>query len=134
MSNKKGMELPQGVVIVALILIVLVIIILVFVVGGFGTVGQKLKDLFEGQTKGQSIDLTIQTCNNLCDSSKNLDLAHQQDSGYCKKTFIVDDDTDPKTPPKKMGCGRTPSEVLTDEEKSKGIEAGSLNVVCDVKC
>ncbi len=128
MFNKKGMELPQGVVIVALILIVLVIIILVFVVGGFGTVGQKLKDIFSSQTSGQNIDLAVRTCQNLCDSAKTVTSDLQRTSGYCRQTFMIDEDNNAKTALKKATCSATNynSVLAVNSETSIGVECSEV--------
>src|SRR3989338_5199612 len=121
MFKKKGMELPQSTVIVALILIVLVIIILVFVVGGFGTIGSKLTELFHSQT-GQSSDIAIKTCDNLCQGAKSLSPSSQPNSAYCKQTFMIKDDNNAKQPPVKKSCGNNPLLSSQGVESDLGVE------------
>ncbi len=105
MNNKKAQGMPMNVIIIAIIVLVVLVILIAFFAGGFGSVVGKVRDLFTGTTSGQSRDITIQTCQNLCDAGKNLQTGSQKISGFCKQSFVVDMDSNPTTPPERVICG-----------------------------
>src|SRR3989338_4281155 len=105
MSNRKAQGMPMNVIIIAIIVLVVLIILIAFFAGGFSSVVGKVRDLFTGTTSGQSKDVVIQTCQNLCDTAKVLPAGAQKSSGYCKQSFLVDDDGNSNTQPKRSVCG-----------------------------
>ena len=104
MLNKKAQGMPMNVIIIAIIVLVVLIILIAFFAGGFGSVVGKVRDLFSGQTSGQAGDLAINTCQNLCESAGNLPSENQRQSAFCKRSFLIDDDGDPDTPPTRESC------------------------------
>jgi hypothetical protein len=136
MSNKKAQSMPMNVIIVAIIVLVVLVILIAFFAGGFGSVVGKVRDLFAGTTTGQARDLTVQTCNTLCDSAKSFPVASQKSSGYCTNSFVVDHDGNADTPAQRMKCGpESASPVQTDDDLKKNIQAtGDLGVSCPVSC
>src|SRR3990167_6519684 len=111
MLNKKGQGMPMNVIIIAIIVLVVLVILIAFFAGGFGSVVGKVRDLFTGTTAGQSRDVVIQTCQNLCDTAKVLPESSQKFSGYCKQSFVVDHDSNPSTAPNRMVCGSPASAI-----------------------
>lgn len=144
MSNKKAQTMPMNVIIVAIIVLVVLVILIAFFAGGFGSVVGKVRDLFTGTTSGQSRDVTIQTCQNLCDTAKVLPEGSQKISGYCKQSYVVDHDGNPSTAPQRMVCGNAKlGQVQLDQKQldqdaaaKPPIPLGStLGVDCpDVTC
>ncbi|MBI2148740.1 hypothetical protein HYU23_03600 [Candidatus Woesearchaeota archaeon] len=125
MFNKKAQGMPMNVIIIAIIVLVVLVILIAFFAGGFGSVVGKVRDLFTGTTAGQSRDVVIQTCQNLCDTAKVLPEGSQQFSGFCKQSFVVDDDSNSNTPPKRMACGRDSKDKVlrSDTQIAKSDEA-----------
>src|SRR3989338_5949466 len=101
MSNRKAQGMPMNVIIIAIIVLVVLVILIAFFAGGFSSVVGKVRDLFTGTTTGQSKDVAIQTCQNLCDTAQGLPTGSQKTSGYCTSSFVVDDDGNSDTPPKR---------------------------------
>jgi len=124
-NNKKGAELPMNTIIIAIVAVVVLVIIIVFFIGGTSSVAQKIKEIFSGATAGTDIQLATQFCKEYCDQGRT--------STYCQKTFNVDKDSNPNTPPIIMKCG-TESKVKDKE----GNELDTiLTTICsnpDVKC
>src|SRR3989338_9939264 len=139
MSNRKAQGMPMNVIIIAIIVLVVLIILIAFFAGGFSSVVGKVRDLFTGTTSGQSRDVVIQTCQNLCDTAKILPESSKKFSGYCKQSFVVDDDSNPSTPAKRMVCGSHASGQVSvdqsvldaDQKKSPKISlGGTLAIDC----
>ncbi len=135
MFNKKAQGMPMNVIIIAIIVLVVLVILIAFFAGGFGSIVGKVRDLFGGSA-GQAKDLAIQTCTSLCESAGNLPSTNQKESGYCKQTFLVDDDANPETKPKRMSCAPSVNPELTADDGRRGItQTGSLNVDCSgIQC
>ena len=138
MFNKKAQGMPMNVIIIAIIVLVVLVIVIAFFAGGFGSITNKIKDLFGGKVQGQALDTIIQTCPDACDNAKGLPDTAQPKASYCKSTFVVDDDSNPNTAPVKVRCGTASlgaDTLLTDAEQKRGVkEGGDLGIECDVRC
>ncbi len=104
MANKKAQGMPMNVVIMAIIVLVVLVIVIAFFAGGFSSITKKLRDLFSGQTSGQSKDIVLKTCQSLCEQSETLSTNLQPKSGYCTQLFNVDNDNKANTPPVESKC------------------------------
>lgn len=104
MNNKKAQGMPMNVVIIAIIVLVVLVIVIAFFVGGFANITKKLSHLFTGQTSGQSKDIVLKTCENLCDQAATLSENLRQKSGYCTQLFSIDHDGKADTPPQENKC------------------------------
>ena len=141
MSNRKAQGMPMNVIIIAIIVLVVPIILIAFFAGGFSSVVGKVRDLFTGTTSGQSRDVVIQTCQNLCDTAKVLPESSQKISGYCKQSFVVDMDSNPTTKPERVVCGSPASAITAEFSKYKedpkidNTGKNNLGVDClEIKC
>ena len=142
MLNKKAQGMPMNVIIIAIIVLVVLVILIAFFAGGFGSVVGKVRDLFTGTTSGQSRDIVVQTCQNLCDTAKSLPDSAQKISGYCKQSFVVDMDSNPTTLPERVRCGDPATEITAglannnkDDPKKIASASSTLNVDCtEIKC
>ncbi len=141
MLNKKAQGMPMNVIIIAIIVLVVLVILIAFFAGGFGSVVGKVRDLFTGTTSGQSRDIVVQTCQNLCDSGKSLPESAQKLSGYCKQSFVVDMDSNPTTLPERVICGTPATEITAgldkykDDIKKVGKASSTLNIDCpEITC
>lgn len=94
--NKKGQGLSLNVIIIAVLAILVLVIVAAFFLGGFSNLGGKIKSVFSGTTIGSDLDLTISTCNNLCERAKGLDASSVGKSAYCQTSFDVDSNVDGK--------------------------------------
>ena len=132
MFNKKAQGMPMNVVIIAIIVLVVLVIIIAFFAGGFSSITSKIRELFTGGT-GQASDIVIKTCQNLCESAGSLPQKNIPSSGFCKQTFLVDDDGSTDTPPVRAGCSHTPDEsLLTKDDKRRGItKTSTLGITCE---
>lgn len=130
MKSKKAQGMPMNVIIIAIIVLVVLIIVIAFFAGGFTGIASKIRGTFGGVT-GQAEDLAIQSCQSLCESAGNLAQESQQQSAFCKRSFLIDDDGNPDTVPVKMSCSSDVVPELTDEDQRKRITGtGSLAVSC----
>ncbi len=136
MKNKKAQGMPVNVIIIAVIVLIVLIFLIIFFVGGFGNVKNRIDALFSGSVTGQSQDLVVQECQNYCESALASPEGSRRFSAYCTNSFLIDDDGNSGTAPKRMSCGsssRTPT--LTKEDEKRKIEVGgNINVECAVTC
>ncbi len=136
MKNKKAQGMPVNVIIIAVIVLIVLIFLIIFFVGGFGNVKNRIDALFSGSVTGQSKELVVQQCQSFCEGALAAPAGSRKILPYCRDSFVVDDDGNSQTPPKRMKCGessRTPTP--TNEDDKRKIEvSGSVGVECDVTC
>lgn len=132
LNNKRGMELPQGVIVVAIIVLVVLVVVLAFFAGGFGQIGDRLKGLFSAGVDDQATAVSF--CNSYCDSVKNFDSEESvRGSAYCTKWFKLDKNNDGKADKNSDGkvtryyCG-------TEHQQDTAADSGSgIGVECPEK-
>lgn len=119
MLNKKGQGLSLNVIIIAVLAILVLVIVSAFFLGGFSTLGDKVRGVFTGTTAGSDLDLSISTCTNLCQRAKDLDPAVARNSAYCTSKFSVDTNNNGK---------------IEDDEKDRRCSDGSGGNLIYVPC
>ena len=138
--NKRGMELPQGVIIVAIIVLVVLVVVLAFFTGGFGSIGERLRGLFAGGVDDQST--VVSFCSSYCDAVKNFDESQREavkSSSYCSKWFKLDKDNDGKVDKDSEGKAKRfychgSNNAGNPDPKLGEIDSVGVGITCQVTC
>lgn len=91
--NKKGVELPQNVIIISIIVLVVLVVVIAFFAGGTATIGQRIKSLFSAGADDISTSLSF--CEQYCQTAQGYNSdATKRASSYCTRFFSIDKDGD----------------------------------------
>jgi len=95
MMNKKG-DMSLTTVITGIILLIVLLVVVFFFTGTFNTIGKKLG--FISGTLGDDLSITVQACQNYCETAKNLPnpLERIKSMPFCTKPFAIDKNNDGK--------------------------------------
>ncbi|MBS3166646.1 hypothetical protein J4403_00375 [Candidatus Woesearchaeota archaeon] len=93
--NKKG-DMSLTTVITGIILLIVLLVVVFFFTGTFNTIGKKLG--FISGTLGDDLSITVQACQNYCETAKNLPnpLERIKSMPFCTKPFAIDKNNDGK--------------------------------------
>ena len=99
LREKRGAELSMNVIIVAIIVILVLVVVIVFFLGGFTTVGNKIRDVFNAG--GTDIQTAIVKCNTWCGNYETTkqDIWKNNFCGVPGTTFDIDVNNDGKMDP-----------------------------------
>ncbi len=88
--NRRGQgSLPMNTLIVAIIAIIVLLLVVTFFTGGLGTVGEKIRSIFQKSTAGYDLNIARNFCKDYCSAAKDLDVSQQPNSAYCKEKFDI---------------------------------------------
>ncbi len=137
LRNKRGMELPQGVIIIAIVLLVVLVVVLAFFAGGFAQIGDRLRSLFSGGVDDQAT--AVNFCNSYCDNAKGFadNPSAVKGSAYCTKWFKLDKNNDGKVDKedgktKRFYCDG--SNYGLQSAEGMPVDSAGIGVSCEVKC
>ena len=90
---KRGQELSLNTLIVIILLIIVLVVVAVLFLGGSSSLTKQVRGTLYGATSGTDKDFAVRSCEQRCESAKNMpsdDL--RKNSAFCKTGFEIDFD------------------------------------------